>query len=129
MQSLFADGKPHSNSEIKRRTNETSRMIEAARGWMRDRGTFLYPSTELGEGWWQTTEDVTLIRPAVLRRTLNWYSESCRQYRATAGVYSRNPTDIALHYELLAQQSMCSDLGTRLGKTLAEIAADLTLVA
>ena len=26
MQSLFNDGKPHSNSEIKRRTRETDRM-------------------------------------------------------------------------------------------------------
>jgi hypothetical protein len=128
MQVLFADGKAHNNAEIKYRTRETERMIIAARGWMMDRGTYLYPSTSLGEGWWQTTEDVALIKANNLRATKRHYSETCRKYRATAGACVRNPTDIALQYEQMAQQATAMQLGSRLGLTPAEIANHLMTV-
>lgn len=128
MDSLFADGKPHNNAEIKMRTRENDRIIVAARGWMMDRGAYLYPSTVLGEGWWQTTEDVTLIKANNLRATRRHYSETCRKYRATAGACVRSPHDLALQYEQMAQQSTAMHLGTRLGKTPTQIATDLALV-
>ena len=129
MEALFADGKPHNNAEIKLRTKENSeRIIVAARGWLMDRGWYLYPSTLLGEGWWQTTEDARLIRANNLRATQRHYSEACRKYRATAGALTRNPHDLSLQYEQVAQQTTAMQLGSRLGKTPTEIAAHLVVV-
>jgi hypothetical protein len=128
MQMLFRDGKPHNNAEIRLKVKDNERIITAARGWLMDRGVYLYPSTALGEGWWQTTEDVTLIKANNLRATRRHYSETCRKYRGTAGVYANNPHDLALQYEQMAQQSTAMHLGTRLGKTPTQIAADLALV-
>jgi hypothetical protein len=128
LQAILADGKPHSNSEIRRKIKEGYRIIAGARAWLMDRGVYLYPSTVLSEGYWQTTEDVTLVKTNNLRATRRHYAETCRKYRGTAGAYSRNPYDLALQYEQMAQQTTAMTLGTRLGKTPTQIALDLVVV-
>lgn len=128
MQVLFRDGKPHNNAEVARRTGENVRIITEARGWLRERGVYLFPSTVLGEGWWEATTDATKVSTHNARRARNHYTETRRLAQATAGALAANPHDANLALALTLQQSTAMTLGVRIGLTPTQIADDLTVV-
>lgn len=123
---LLGDGNPHTNAEIKAKCGlPWDHPITAdVRAFLRERGVFITPHAL--EGYWVMTDNSTDIRTHAQRRCKNHYREAVRIAQSAAGSAARNPTDIMLSYELRERRMAVFALGTTLGKSPAEMAADMT---
>jgi hypothetical protein len=125
LSALLADGKPHGNAEIKNKCGLPwdSPITAEVRRYLREHGVFITP--HVLDGYWVMTDEAVDIRKHAIRRGKNHYAEAVRIAQSAAGALVRNPTDVALNYELRERQMTVYAIGNALGKTPTEMAKDM----
>jgi hypothetical protein len=125
LSALLADGKPHSNAEIKHKCGLPwdHPLTPEVRRYLREHGVFITPHSI--DGYWVMTDQAVDIRKHAVRRGRNHYREAVRIAQSTAGALVRNPLDVALTYELRERQMAVYAIGNSIGKTPTEMAKDM----
>ena len=125
LSALLADGRPHSNAEIKTRCGLAwdSILTTDVRRYLREHGVFITPHAT--DGFWQMTDQAVDIRKHAVRRGKNHYREAVRIAQSASGALARNPHDVALNYELRERQMAVYAIGNGIGKTPTDMAKDM----
>lgn len=125
---VLADGKPHSNAEIRNRIGlgyYDSQTWSRVRKYLRNRGTIL----TYEDGFWTMSDQPVRFHRDTLRRDRSFYSELVTRYRSAQGGCVRNPSDQVLASLRDGIGVLVFAIGQRINKTPTEIADDMKVIA